>query len=69
MIPECGAVIDRDYNTNVNILQKGLTCLKGGRVGAIRTYACGEGTEPSLKQESPCGSSGWDYIPYQKLHP
>ena len=56
--PECRAVMDRDYNAGVNILQRGLTRLKGGRIGATRTYACGEG-KPSLKQESPCGSSGW----------
>ncbi|WP_245960382.1 zinc ribbon domain-containing protein [Hydrogenivirga caldilitoris] len=42
--PECGAVMDRDYNARVNILRKGLARLKGGRVGATRTYACGEGT-------------------------
>ncbi len=57
--PECGVVMDRDYNASVNILQKGLVRLKGGRVGATQAKACGEGEEPSLKQESPCGSSGW----------
>ncbi len=77
--PECGAVMDRDYNASVNILQKGLARLKGGRVGATRTYACGEGSggalseegvsHPSLKQESPCESSGWGIVPYQKLLP
>jgi len=77
--PECGAVMDRDYNASVNILRKGLTHLTGGRDGASRTYARGEGSggipskegisHPSLKRESPCGSSGWDYIPYQKLRP
>ncbi|HHJ63748.1 MAG TPA: transposase, partial [Aquifex aeolicus] len=56
--PECGAVMDRDYNASVNILQKGLTRLKGGRVGATRTYACGEGKKPSLKQESQAGLLG-----------
>ncbi len=76
---ECGVVMDRDYTASVNILKKGLTRLKGGRVGATRTYACGEGTggatsrevvsHPSLKQESPCGSSGWGTVPYQKLLP
>jgi putative transposase len=61
--PECGAVMDRDYNASVNILQKGLARLKGGRVGATRTYARGEGSggvsskegisHPSLKREAP----------------
>jgi len=47
----------------------GFTHLTGGRVGATRTYVCREGTGgallkgsvsyPSLKQESPCGSSEW----------
>ncbi|RMD52448.1 MAG: hypothetical protein D6828_05755 [Nitrospirae bacterium] len=42
----------------------------GGRVGATRTYACGEGTGGAvseemdsyllLKQETLYGSSGWD---------
>jgi len=51
----------------------GFTHLTGGRVGATRTYACGEGnggalpqgsaSYPSLKQESPCGSSGWGNNP------
>ncbi len=77
--PECGAVMDRDYNASVNLLQKGLARLKGGRVGATRTYACGEGSggvssqegasQPSLKQESPCGSFGWGKDPYRKLRP
>ncbi|MDQ7037985.1 MAG: transposase [Aquificota bacterium] len=57
--PGCGAVMDRDYNASVNILQKGLACLKGAKIGATRTYACGEGGKPSPMQESPCGSSGW----------
>jgi len=62
-----------------SIEKEGLTRLKGGRVGATRTYARGEGSggvssqegtsQPSLKRESPCGSSGWDYTPYQKLRP
>ncbi len=77
--PECGAIMDRDYNASVNILQKGLARLKGGRVGATQAKACGEGSggvssqegtsHPSLKQESHCGSFGWDYIPYRKLRP
>ena len=67
--PECRAVMDRDYNASVNILQKGLTHLTGAKIGATRTYACGEGGKPSLKQESPCGSSGWDTVPYRKLLP
>jgi len=51
----------------------GLTHLTGGRAGAVRTYACGESTGGallkgsasylSLKQESPCGSSGWKNNP------
>ena len=50
------------------ILEIGLTHLTGGRVGATRTYACGEGTggvsckreisHPSLKQESQAGLLG-----------
>ncbi len=35
--PECGAVMDRDYNASVNILRKGLIHLTGDRVGATRT--------------------------------
>ncbi len=72
--PVCGVELDRDYNSSIVIRERGiekegLTHLTGGRVGATRTYACGEGnggalpkgsvSYPSLKQESPCGSSGW----------
>ncbi len=72
--PRCGIELDRDYNASIvidkrGIEKEGLTHLTGGRGGAPRTYACGEGTGevsskeetsyPSLKQESPCGSSGW----------
>ncbi len=32
--PNCGAIMDRDYNASVNILQKGLAYLNGGRDGA-----------------------------------
>ncbi len=67
--PECGAVMDRDYNASMNILRKGLARLKGAKIGATRTYACGEGEKPSLKQESPCGSSRWGAVPYRKLLP
>jgi len=66
--------IVKDYNSSIVIRERGIekegpTHLMGGRVGATRTYACGEGnggalfsgsvSYPSLKQESPCGSSGW----------
>jgi len=65
--------IERVWNTRwtKGVIEKGSPTLRvvGGRVGATRTYACGEGTGgvsskegisyPSLKQESPCGSSGW----------
>ena len=82
--PVCGVELDRDYNSSIVIRKRGIekeghTHLTGGRVGATRTHACGEGTGgtlpkgsvsyPSLKQESPCGSSGWEIIPYQKLCP
>ena len=72
--PVCGIELDRDYNSSIVIRERGIekegfTHLTGGRVGATRTEACGEGnggalpqgsvSYPSLKQESPCGSSGW----------
>jgi len=72
--PICGVELDRDYNSSIvirkrGIEKEGLTHLTGDRVGATRTYACGEGnggalsersaSYPSLKQESPYGSSGW----------
>lgn len=81
--PVCGVELDRDYNSSIVIRERGiekegLTHLTGGRVGATRTDACGEGnggvsalnfpnsaeiSYPSLKQESPCGSSGWGNNP------
>ncbi len=64
--PECGVELDRDLNASVNILRRGFVHLTGGRDGASRTYACGEGEKPSLKQEFPSVSSGWDNL-YQKL--
>jgi len=66
--PVCGVKLDRDYNSSIVIKERGIrkegfTHLMGGRDGAFRTYACGEGTggvssqegisHPSLKQESP----------------
>ncbi len=47
--PRCGIELDRDYNASIvidkrGIEKEGLTHLTGGRVGATRTYACGEGT-------------------------
>jgi len=46
--PVCGVELDRDYNSSIVIRERGiekegLTHLTGGRVGATRTYACGEG--------------------------
>ena len=76
--PVCGIELDRDYNSSIVIRERGIekegfTHLTGGRVGATRTEACGEGnggalpqgsvSYPSLKQESPCGSSGWGNNP------
>jgi len=56
-----------------DMMMKGFTHLTGGRAGATRTYACGEGTGgtllkgsvsyPLLKQKSPYGSSGWGDSP------
>lgn len=80
--PVCGVELDRDYNSSIVIRERGiekegLTHLTGGRVGATRTEACGEGnggallkgsvSYPSLKQESPCGSSGWGDNPLPEV--
>jgi len=40
--PVCSTEHDRDINAAKNLLIYGITCLKGGRVGTTRTYACGE---------------------------
>ena len=62
------ASAETDERKRTKILEIGLTHLTGGRVGATRTYACGEGTGgvsckreisyPSLKQESQAGLLG-----------
>ena len=72
--PIWGVKLDRDYNSSIVIRERGiekeeLIHLTGGRVGATRAYACGEGnggafpersaSYPSVKQKSPYGSSGW----------
>ena len=69
----------RESSKKGMLLEIGLTHLTGSRVGATRTYACGEDivgvslkegiNYPSLKQESQAGLLGGEIIPYQKLCP
>lgn len=40
--PECGTLHDRDENASKNLYKIGVTHLMSGRVGTIRTQACGE---------------------------
>jgi len=47
----CKAEHDRDINASINLLKYGVTHLKSGRTGTVRTKACGE-IKVSMNQEA-----------------
>jgi len=48
----CGLEIDRDWNAALNLWQYGLAALNGPTGSSLGSNACGEGKNPSLKQEA-----------------
>lgn len=46
--PECKSEHDRDINASINLLKYGVTHLKSGRTGTVRTQACGDSSDGGM---------------------